>query len=119
MAAPIHRLEICVKLYYGPGSCSLASHIVLEESGLKYEAISVSLKDKKTATGEDYSSINPKGYVPSVKLATGELLTENTALLAYLGELNPDSGMMPPAGTMEAYRVREWLGFISSEVHKV
>lgn len=108
-----------MKLYYGPGSCSLASHIVLEESGLKYEAVSVSLKDKKTATGEDYGSINPKGYVPCVKLATGELLTENTALLPYLGELNPDSGMMPAAGTMEAYRVREWLGFISSEVHKV
>lgn len=108
-----------MKLYYGPGSCALASHIVLEESGLKYEAESVSLKDKKTASGADYNSINPKGYVPCVKLATGELLTENTALLAYLGELNPDSGLIPPPGTMENFRVREWLGFISSEVHKV
>jgi glutathione S-transferase len=108
-----------VKLYYGPGSCSLASHIVLEELGLKYEAESVGLKDKKTASGADYTSINPKGYVPCLKLATGELLTENTALLGYLGELNPDSGLIPPAGTMENFRVREWLGFISSEVHKV
>ena len=107
-----------MKLYYGPGSCSLASHIVLEESGIRFETVRVNLKDKQTSTGEDYNSVNPKGYVPCVKLATGELLTENTALLAYLGEVNPDSGLMPTAGTMEAFRVREWLGFISSELHK-
>ena len=107
-----------MKLFYSPGSCSLASHIVLEESGLPYSLTRVNLKDKTTENGEDYNKINPKGYVPCVRLDNGELLGENTALLAYLGELKPASALMPAAGTMENYRAREWLGFISSEIHK-
>jgi glutathione S-transferase len=107
-----------MKLYYAPGACSLASHIVLEEAGTKYEAVSVSLKDKTTADGRDYNTINPKGYVPSVQLDNNELLTENTALLAYLGEQSPQAKLIAPAGTWDNYRVREWLGFISTELHK-
>jgi glutathione S-transferase len=107
-----------MKLYYSPGSCSLASHIVLAESGLPYQTTRVNLKDKTTETGEDYNKINPKGYVPCVRLDNGAMIGENTALLAYLGELKPAAGLMPPAGTIENYRVREWLGFVSSEMHK-
>jgi glutathione S-transferase len=96
----------------------MATHIVLEESGLPYAAVRVNLKDKTTEAGEDYHSINAKGYVPSVRLDNGQLLTENTAVLAYMGELNPAAKLMPAAGSMENYRVREWLGFLSTELHK-
>lgn len=96
----------------------MASHIVLEEAGVKFAAVKVNLRDKTTADGVDYNSISPKGYVPTVMLDDGAMLTENTALLAYLGELNPAAKLIPPAGTIENYRVREWLGFVSSELHK-
>ncbi|MFM2290075.1 MAG: hypothetical protein RL684_3218 [Pseudomonadota bacterium] len=107
-----------MKLFYSPGSCSMASHIVLEEIGVKYDAVRVNLKDKTTEGGDDYNAINPKGYVPAVRLDDGELIGENTALLAYLGELAPAKGLMPAAGTLANFRVREWLGYVSSELHK-
>jgi glutathione S-transferase len=107
-----------MKLYYSPGSCALASHIVLEEAGLKFELARVNLKDKRTADGVDYNTINPKGYVPSLQLDDGEILTENTALLPYLGSLNPQLHVMPAVGSIDNYRVSEWLGYIASELHK-
>lgn len=107
-----------MKLYYAPGACSLAAHIVLAESGLPYQITRVNLKDKTTENGEDYNLINPKGYVPCVRLDNGAMIGENTALLGYLGELRPTTGLMPPIGSIENYRVREWLGFVSSELHK-
>lgn len=107
-----------MKLYYSPGACSRASHIVLEESGIAYETVRVNLKDKRTADGRDFLTINPKGYVPALQLGDGEVLTENTALLPYLGELVASTRLMPPAGSFENYRVREWLGFINGELHK-
>jgi glutathione S-transferase len=107
-----------LKLYYSPGACSTASHIVLEESGLPYQAVRVDLKDKVTADGTDYNTVNPKGYVPAVQLDDGQVICENTALLPYLGELNPKSGLLPAAGSMDNYRVREWTGYISIELHK-
>ena len=107
-----------MKLFYSPGSCSMASHIVLEEIGAKYDAVRVNLKDKTMQDGGDYNAINPKGYVPAVQLDDGQLIGENTALLAYLGELAPGKGLMPAGGTLANFRVREWLGFVSSELHK-
>ncbi len=107
-----------MKLYYTPGACSMAAHIVLAESGMPYSITRVNLKDKTTEAGEDYMQINPKGYVPCVRLDNGALIGENTALLGYLGELRPTAGLMPQSGTIENYRVREWLGFVSSEMHK-
>ena len=107
-----------MKLYYAPGACSMAAHIVLAESGLPYSITRVNLKDKTTETGEDYMKINPKCYVPCVRLDNGAMIGENTALLGYLGELRPTAGLMPQSGTIENYRVREWLGFVSSEMHK-
>lgn len=111
-------LEKPVKLYYSPGACSMASRIVFEEAGIAYEAVRVNLKEKRTADGKDFNAINPKGYVPTLQLGDGEVLTENSALLPYLGELNVASNLMPPAGSFENYRVREWLSFISGELHK-
>lgn len=107
-----------MKLYFAPGACSLASHISLQESGLSYEGVSVNLRDKKTADGADYSAINPKGYVPALSLDDGTLLTEGPALLAYIGELAPARQLIPAPGTLANYRVREWLIYISTELHK-
>ena len=105
-------------LYYAPGTCSLASHIALQESGLPYQAVRVNLRDKRTSDGIDFDTINRKGYVPALKLSNGEVLTEGTVLLAYIGELQPTRQLIAAPGTLENYRVREWLAFIGTELHK-
>src|SRR6204780_3034836 len=107
-----------MQLYYAPGACSLASHIALQESGLPYQAVRVDLGDKKTSDGGDYNAITRKGYVPALKLPSGEVLTEGTALLAFIGELQPTRQLIAASGTLENYRVREWLAFIGTELHK-
>jgi glutathione S-transferase len=107
-----------MQLYYSPGACSLASHIALQESGLPYQTLRVNLRDKKVSDGSDYFAINAKGYVPALKLDSGEVLTEGSALLAYIGELQPTRQLIPPSGTIDNYRVREWLAFVGTELHK-
>ena len=103
-----------MKLYYAPGACSLASHIVAVEGGLALELENVDLKTHRTESGQDYKAINPKGYVPGLQLEDGALLTENVALLSFLGD---KTGLTPAEG-MARYRPLEWLGYISSELHK-
>lgn len=107
-----------MKLYYSPGACSLASHIIGVEAGLQLELVKVDLSTHLTATGEDYYGINPKGYIPAVQLDNGEVLTEGVAILQYFADQNEGSNLIPKAGTFERYRAQEWLTFISSEVHK-
>jgi glutathione S-transferase len=112
------RKEIDMKLYYLTGACSLASDIALRDAGLKFELIKVDRKTKKAADGLDFNEVNPKGYVPALTLDNGEVLTENVTLLQYIADRNPAAKLAPPAGTMERYRLMEWLSFINSEVHK-
>ncbi|WP_395701643.1 glutathione transferase GstA [Aquabacterium sp.] len=107
-----------MKLYYSPGACSLSPHIVLEEAGLPYEAVMASTKSHKLLDGTDYYTINPKGYVPLLELDDGQRLTEGPAIVQYIADLVPASGLAPAAGTMARYRLIEWLNFISTEVHK-
>lgn len=108
-----------MKLYTAPGSCSSASHIALIEGGLEFETINVDLRgDRTLADGRLFKDINPKNYVPVLELDNGELLTENVAVLQYIADQAPDSGLAPAAGTLERYRLEEWLGYINSEVHK-
>lgn len=107
-----------MKLFYAPGACSLAPHIVLNELGMSFETTSVNLKTHRLADGTDYYTINPKGYVPALMLDNGEVLTEIAAMLQYLGDMVPEAGLLPAAGTKERYQVLEWLTFISSELHK-
>jgi glutathione S-transferase len=107
-----------MKLYYKPGACSQAPHIALREAGLAFTPVPVDLAQKKLEDGSDYFSINPKGYVPALALDTGEVLTENAAVLQYIADLAPAKGLAPAAGTIGRYRVQEWLSFISSELHK-
>jgi len=107
-----------MKLYYSPGACSLAPHIVLREAGFEFDLEKVSLAAKKTASGEDFTQINPKGYVPVLKLDDGHMLTEGPAIDQYLADKKPTSGLAPANGTMERYHLIEWLNFISTELHK-
>jgi glutathione S-transferase len=106
-----------MKLYLAPGACSLASHIALREASLPFDFSKVDLRSRKVDDGSSFETVNPKGYVPALKLDTGEVLTENVALLQYIGDRNPAAKLLPPSG-MERYRVQEWLAFVSSEVHK-
>jgi glutathione S-transferase len=107
-----------MKLYYSPGACSMAPHIVLHETGLKFEAEKVDLKDKRTSSGADFMRINPKGYVPALELDNGNILTEVGVIIQYLADLKPELALVPKAGTMERYHEMEWISFISTEIHK-
>jgi glutathione S-transferase len=107
-----------VKLYYRPAACSLAANIALREAGLKFELVKVDRRTRKAADGLDFDEVNPKGYVPALTLDNGEVLTENVAVLQYIADRSPATRLAPPAGTMERYRLMEWLSFINSEVHK-
>ncbi|HEV3430175.1 MAG TPA: glutathione transferase GstA [Paraburkholderia sp.] len=107
-----------MKLYFYPGACSLASHIVAREAGLDIELDKVDFADKKTASGKDFRAIAPKGAVPALELDNGELLTEGPAIMQYLADRNPASGLAPAYDTLARYRLQEMLGFISTEVHK-
>jgi glutathione S-transferase len=105
-----------MKLYFAAGACSMAPHIVLHEAGYTFDLEGVDLATKQTASGEDYTRINPKGYVPALRLDNGEVLTEVAVVLQYLADQKPESGLAPKTATMERYRLM--LNFMSSEIHK-
>lgn len=107
-----------MRLYYSAASCSLASNIALHEAGIAYEKTAVDLKTHKTADGVDFYTLNDKGYVPFVVLDNGEGLSEGVAILQYIADQKPESGIAPRAGTLERVRLQEWLTYINSEVHK-
>jgi len=107
-----------MKLYYSRGACSLAVHITLYESGLPFTAEAVDLPTKKTASGADFTAINPKGYVPALELDSGEVLTEGPAINQYLADLVPEKKLAPPNGSLDRVRLQSWLTFIGTELHK-
>jgi len=107
-----------MKLYYYPGACSLAVHIVLRELKYKFDLDKVDLAAKKTGTGEDFLAVNPKGYVPALKLDDGTVVTEASIILQYLADQKPRRGLAPKLKTPERYKLMEWLSFTSSEIHK-
>ncbi|MFS2158430.1 glutathione transferase GstA [Pseudomonas sp. Pseusp122] len=106
-----------MKLYYAPHACSLAAHIVLHEIGQPFELVRVNNKTKRTDQGDDFLTINPKGYVAALQLDDGQVLTEGPVILQYLADLAPEAGLAPSSGTFERVRLNEWLSFINSEVH--
>uniref|UniRef100_UPI002BBC17C9 glutathione S-transferase N-terminal domain-containing protein n=1 Tax=Dokdonella sp. TaxID=2291710 RepID=UPI002BBC17C9 len=107
-----------MKLYYSPGACSLSPHIVAEEAGLALDLVKIDMKTKQTEHGEDFLAINPKGYVPTLQLDNGEVLTEGPAIVQYLADLKPESALAPANGSFPRYRLQEALGYINSELHK-
>lgn len=107
-----------MKLYYSPGACSLSPHIVAHEAGIALELEKVDLRSKQTESGQDFLSISPRGYVPALQLDNGEVLAEGPAIVQYLADLKPESGLAPANGSMARYRLQEWLTYIGTEIHK-
>ncbi|QXQ17648.1 glutathione transferase GstA [Pseudomonas tolaasii] len=106
-----------MKLYFFPHACSLAPHIVLRELALPFELVRVDNQTKTTADGENFLQINPKGYVAALQLDNGQVLTEASAILQFLADQKPESGLAPANGSWERVRLQEWLNFIASEIH--
>lgn len=107
-----------MKLYYYPGACSLAPHIVAREAGIAIALEKVDLANRTTETGANFATVNPKGYVPALGLQDNSVLTEASAIIQYLADSQPAADLAPAHGSMERYRLLEWLGFISTEIHK-
>lgn len=107
-----------MKLYYSPGTCSLALHILLAETGLPCERVRVDLASKRTEAGVDFHTLNPKGYVPLLELDEGQLLSEGPVIAQYLCERAGRGDLLPQSGDPARYRVLEWQAYISSELHK-
>jgi len=107
-----------LKLYYSPGACSLSPHIALLEAGLQFELEQVDTKAKKTKSGADFLAINPNGYVPALKIAEGQILTEGPAIVQWIADQKPETHLAPANGTFERARLQQWLNFISTEIHK-
>ena len=107
-----------MKLYYSPGACSLSPHIVALEAGLALQLEKVDGKAKRTERGVDFWQVNPKGYVPVLELDSGDVLTEGPAIVQYLADQNPASGLAPANGTLPRYQLQAMLGYINSEIHK-
>src|SRR5688572_33208757 len=106
-----------MQLYFSPGACSLASHIALREAGLSFDLKRTDVKTKKLEDGSDYFAVNSKGAVPALRLDNGQVLTEGPAIVQYLADQKPGT-LAPANGTIERYRVQEWLNYITSELHK-
>jgi glutathione S-transferase len=109
-----------MELYFAPLACSMSARIALNEAGAAIDLVEVDTHAKRVlATGEDYRAVNPLGYVPALKLDDGMVLTENCASLQYIADQYPDAGLAPPASDrIGRARLRQWLSFISSELHK-
>jgi glutathione S-transferase len=111
-------MEIHMQLYFSPGACSLASHITLRELGLPFDLKRADVRTKKLEDGSDFLAVNSKGAVPALRLDDGQVLTEGAVILQYLADRKPDAGLAPMNGTIERYRLQEWLNYVASEVHK-
>jgi glutathione S-transferase len=110
------RIEL--RLYYSPGACSLAPHIIAREAGVTVDLVRVDLVTKTTDAGEEYRTINPKGSIPALLLADGSVLTEGPVISQFIADLSPEARLIPPVGTLARYRTLEWLNFVATELHK-
>ncbi len=110
-----------MKLYYATSTCSLSPHIVALEASipLELERVDIRKTPHVTEAGNDYHSVNPNNYVPALELDDGTILTEGAAIVQYLADLKPDTGLAPPAGTPERTHLQVWLTFIATELHKM
>ena len=107
-----------MKLYYSPGACSLSPHIALHEAGLAFTPVLASTNSHKLQDGTDYYTINPLGYVPLLELDDGTRLREGPAILQYIADQVPLKMLAPQNGSLQRYRLQEWLTFIGTEIHK-
>lgn len=106
-----------MKLYFSPGSCGLAAQISLREAGASFDLVKVDFGTKRTEEG-DYVQVNPKGFIPSLKLKNGEVITENAVILQWIADSHVEAKLLPPVGTMARYRALEWLNYVATDLHK-
>lgn len=102
-----------MKLFYLPGACSLAPHIMFHEIGMQVE-----LEKMNKADRTSIAKHNPKALVPTLVLENGKVLTETAVILQYLADLKPELDLIPKAGTWERYKCQEWLNYVATEIHK-
>lgn len=104
-------------LYFSPGACSFAAHVLLEELGAPYDTVRVSVapQDQEQRKPE-YLAVNPRARVPALAIAD-EILTESPAILAHLADNQPQAQLLPPPGSLPRARADEWMSFLSSTVH--
>jgi len=107
-----------MKLYYSPGACSLAPHIIVCEAPLPVELVKVDLETKRTEGGDDFRQLNPDGYVPLLLLDDGSKLSEVAVIVQYLADQVPEKNLIPPVGTFARYQAQQWLNFVATEIHK-
>ena len=107
-----------MKLYYAPGTCSLAAHIVLREAGMDFTLAKVDIATKRSADGKDFFAISPNGYVPALEIEPGLVLTEGPAILQLLADKAPGAQLAPANGSLARYQLQSWLNFITAEIHK-
>lgn len=107
-----------MKLYYSPGTCSLAPHIIMREAGLSFDLESVDLASHTTSQGEDYFNITGRGQVPLLQLDNGEYLSEGTIIAQFIADQARSETLIPPHTDIGRYRVAEWQNFVSTELHK-
>ncbi len=107
-----------MKLFYKPGACSLASHIMLQEVGEAFEIEAVDTEAGQTETGLDFRRISPNGYVPALEINTGAYLSEGVAILQYIADNHPENAYAPPPGSLERARMQQFLNFAAAELHK-
>ena len=107
-----------LKLYYCAGTCSLSPHIVLRETGTPFKLIKADIRAKKVEDGSDFFAVNPNGYVPALQLEDGSVLTEGPAIVQYIADKAGATALAPANGSIDRYKLQQWLNFVSSEMHK-
>ena len=111
-------MQTSIKLYYAPGACSLATHILLRETGTPFTLEKVDTSKHTTSGGGDFYAISPKGQVPVIELPDGTRITEGPVVAQYVADRAGAHTLMPPAGSLERYRVMEWQNYVTAELHK-
>lgn len=107
-----------MKLYFTPGTCSLAPHIILKETNTPFTAVKTDIRAKKVEDGSDFFKVNPNGYVPALMLDDGTVLTEASVIMQYIADKAGATVLAPAAGTLPRYKLMSWLSFVSTELHK-
>ena len=108
-----------LKLYFAAEAISLAPHIVLIEQDFEYELVRVNPVTLRASDGTNYQEVNPVAYVPTLLLENERRLSEAPAIIQYLADMKPETGLTAPLGSWGRVRLWEALSYLSSELHSL